>query len=304
MTQPETAQANGSMANLSIAERVRHGYPTMTEALRRVADFVLAEPVNAARMSIYSAAKELDVSAATANRFARAIGFSGYSEFRDELIRSFEVALEPVRRLESEISRSSSNLDVIGQSLREDIENIAETLQQLTAERADEAVELIMNARRIFVLGFDNAFSLGAIFANGLQRLRDNVVTIANFEGGVGAARQLMGFGRDDLVIAIAFPRYVRDTIQLARLAHAHGVAILAITDSHQSPLAGLAKISLFCRSNRSFASMSNASALALIEALVAAVSLRLPESVRKAEEFTTLALPFLEVGATPANRK
>ena len=188
MTQPETAQANGSMANLSIAERVRHGYPTMTEALRRVADFVLAEPVNAARMSIYSAAKELDVSAATANRFARAIGFSGYSEFRDELIRSFEVALEPVRRLEAEISRSSSNLDVIGQSLREDIENIAETLQQLTAERADEAVELIMNARRIFVLGFDNAFSLGAIFANGLQRLRDNVVTIANFEGGVGAA--------------------------------------------------------------------------------------------------------------------
>jgi len=304
MTQPGTRRTNGSIANLPIAERIWHNYPAMTDALRRFADFVLAQPVDVARMSIHSAVKDLGVSVATANRFARAIGFSGYSEFRNELICGFETALEPVRRLEAGISKSSTSFDVVSQSLREDIENIGETLQQLTPERAERGIELVVRARRILVLGFDNGFSLGAILSNGLQRLRDNVATVANFEGAIGAARQLLGFGPDDLLVAISFPRYVRDTIQLARLAKAHGIPILAITDSHQSPLAPLAEVSFFCRSQRSFATTSNASSLAMIEALVAAVSLRLPDTVKRAEEFTALAVPFLDMGGLPLKRK
>lgn len=304
MTRSGNSRANGSMANLPIAERIWHNYPAMTDALRRFADFVLAQPVDVARMSIHSAVEGLGVSVATANRFARAIGFSGYSEFRNELIRGFETALEPVRRLEDEISRSSTSLDILSQSLREDAENIGETLKQLTSDRAEQGVELVVRARRILVLGFDNAFSLGAILSNGLQRLRDDVVTVANFEGALGAARQLVGFGADDLLIAIGFPRYVRDTVQLARLAKSHGIPILAITDSHQSPLAALAEVSFFCRSERSFAAMSNASAVAMIEALVAAVSLRLPHAVKRAEEFTALAVPFLDMGGLPLKKR
>jgi DNA-binding MurR/RpiR family transcriptional regulator len=95
-----------------------------------------------------------------------------------------------------------------------------------------------------------------------------------------------------------------QDTIQLARLAKAHSIPILAITDSHQSPLAPLAEVSFFCRSQRSFATTSNASSLAMIEALVAAVSLRLPDTVKRAEEFTALAVPFLDMGGLPLKRK
>jgi DNA-binding MurR/RpiR family transcriptional regulator len=120
---------------------------------------------------------------------------------------------------------------------------------------------------------------------------------VSNTEGAFGGARHLSHFDTSDLVIAIAFPRYIKDTIELARLAKLRRIPILAVTDSHQSPLAAIADTSLYAFSERQLSSVSNASALAIIEALVAAVAHSTPSSVRRAEEFTSLVLPWLEVG-------
>jgi DNA-binding MurR/RpiR family transcriptional regulator len=269
----------------------------MTGALRTFADFVLAEPIQVARMSIHAAVQVVGVSVATANRFARAIGFGGYAEFRDELIKGFETALEPVNRLEQQVSRASTSLEVFRASLGEDVRNVQKTLETLHADTCDQAVDLVLSARRIYVVGFDNAASLGAVLANGLGQFRDDVRSVSNAEGAFGAARYLSHFGASDLVAAIAFPRYIKDTIELARLARARGARVLAITDSHQSPLAAVADTSLYAFSARQLASVSNASALAVVEALVAAVAHCTPSSVRRAEEFTSLVLPWLEVG-------
>jgi DNA-binding MurR/RpiR family transcriptional regulator len=286
-----------SQATLPVSERIRRHYPDMTGALRTFADFVLAEPVQAARMSIHTAVQAVGVSVATANRFARAIGFGGYAEFRDELIKGFETALEPVNRLEQQISKTSTNLEVFQASLSEDVRNVQRTLEALNADICARAVDLVLSARRIYVLGFDNAASLGSVLANGLGQFRDDVRSVSNTEGAFGGARHLSHFDTSDLVIAIAFPRYIKDTIELARLAKLRRIPILAVTDSHQSPLAAIADTSLYAFSERQLSSVSNASALAIIEALVAAVAHSTPSSVRRAEEFTSLVLPWLEVG-------
>lgn len=280
---------------ISIAERIHSKYPHMTGALQKFADFVLAEPVKVARISIHEAVKDLDVSVASANRFARAIGYSGYAEFRTELIRSFEPAFDPVKRLQVQVSRSSTSLDVFKASMNEDIANVQNTMDALSDERANQAVDAVLAARNIIIFGLDNGASCAAILSNELQRLRRNVTSIANYGGAIGVARQFTELDRNDLAIAIAFPNYIRDVIQLASLARARGTKVLAITDSHHSPLAPLADINLFCRAERQFGSMSNASAITLIEALVAAVAHRTKRAVELAEQYTALELPWLE---------
>ncbi|PZQ50053.1 MAG: MurR/RpiR family transcriptional regulator [Rhodovulum sulfidophilum] len=280
---------------ISIAERIHSNYPHMTGALQKFADFVLAEPVKVARISIHEAVKDLDVSVASANRFARAIGYSGYAEFRTELIRSFEPAFDPVKRLQVQVSRSSTSLDVFKASMAEDISNVRSTMDALSDDRANQAVEAVLSARSIVVFGLDNGASCAAILCNELQRLRRGVTCIANYGGAIGVARHFTELGRDDLAIAIAFPNYIRDVIQLASLARARGTRVLAITDSHQSPLAPLADINLFCRAERQFGSMSNASAVTIIEALTAAVAHRTERAVELAEQYTALELPWLE---------
>ena len=280
---------------MEVAERIRQNYPSMSRALKAFADFVLAEPVAAARVSIHAAVREAGVSVATANRFARAIGYQNYPAFRSALIESFAPAFEPVKRLEKEISRDSSPLDVVLGCLNEDIANLQRTILMMNDASCRAAVDMIVGSDRTLVIGFDNGGSLAQILANGLVQLKDHVSTVAMNGGGLGAARHLSLMGASDLVIAIAFPRYVKDTVRLAATAKEQGIPVLAITDSHRSPLAAQATLSLFADVRRQYASVSNAAALALIEALLAAASHGAPTSVQRAEAFTQLALPWIE---------
>src|SRR5204862_1262658 len=68
--------------------------PTLTPAHQRMAQYVLENPFRAATMRIDEFATAVDVSVATANRFARALGFEGYPQFRTELVRGFEARSE------------------------------------------------------------------------------------------------------------------------------------------------------------------------------------------------------------------
>lgn len=280
---------------MDVAERIRQRYPGMSGALKSFADFVMDEPVAAARLSIHAAVKEAGVSVATANRFAIAIGYKNYPSFRSDLIQSFASAFEPVKRLEAEVSRASTTHDIIVNSLNEDIANLQQTITLINGASSSQAVQMILDAERILIVGFDNGAALAQIFANGLISLKDHVATAATNGSGLSGARHLARMGPSDLVIAIAFPRYIKDTVRLASTAKAHAIPILAITDCYRSPLAAHASLSLFVSVQRKFSSASNASALALIEALLAAVSHRSPASVQRAEAFTELALPWIE---------
>src|SRR2546428_259048 len=51
------------------------------------------------------------------------------------------------------------------------------------------------------------------------------------------------------VVLAIAFPRYSRQTLEAAERARQRGLSVLALTDGLRSPLAPLAEASLFARS-------------------------------------------------------
>ena len=76
---------------------------------------------------------------------------------------------------------------------------------------------------------------------HGLMPYHDNVQSLALMGGPSHAARRLFASNEGDLVIGIAFPRYVEDTIELARRAAGHGARVLALTDSPRSPLAQFA---------------------------------------------------------------
>ena len=104
-----------------------------------------------------------------------------------------------------------------------------------------------------------------------------------------------------DLLIAIAFPRYVDDTIELARLAAGHGVRVVALTDSAASPLAQVADLVLTIRTERRLAANCDTAVLAVIEALCDAVAHRAKRSVEAASGLTEFVLPWL---VKPARRR
>jgi DNA-binding MurR/RpiR family transcriptional regulator len=293
---------NGMFAGVGVLDRIAKAQHGLTRAHRKMADYVLRNPFRAATLMIEEFAGEVGVSVATANRFARGLGFDGYPQFRAELAKGYESTLAPVERLRHELQRPSSCLSTMAAALEEDRQNLEATRHSLSGDVCSRAVDLILAARRVLVLGFGSSGYLAGLLQHGLDPYCAAVQSLAQTGGPTHAARQLSRAESGDLVIALAFPRYLDDTVRLAALARGHGVQMLALTDDARSPLVPLADVVLYVRADRQFAASSNAAVLAMIEALCAAVAYRASDSLSAAQHLTQSVMPWLYIDPSAAD--
>jgi DNA-binding MurR/RpiR family transcriptional regulator len=140
--------------NPSLAQRIGRLLPGLTPSHRHIADWVLAHPLHAATMPIDELAATVGVSVATANRFARALEFDGYAQFRAALVLGFEATLAPVEKLRTKLERSATVAEVCAGVLGDIQRNIDATRQALEPQACEKAVEAILRARRVYVVGF------------------------------------------------------------------------------------------------------------------------------------------------------
>ena len=277
-----------------MAQRIARALPDLTRSHRKMADYVLDRPLQVATMAIDELAAALDVSVATANRFARALGFDGYPQFRAALVLGFESALAPVKKLRSQLESPATAVDVFIGSLSNIQRNISLTQKSLDAHTCEQAVSAILDAKRIGIIGFGASTWLGGLLQRGLDPYCGDVHLLATVEGASSSARAVSRLEATDLLIAIGFPRYATDTVFLTQRARDAGVPVLALTDRVTSPLAQLATVSLYASTESEYFSNCEAGALALIEALCSAVAHRSQGSIEAATQLTESLLPWI----------
>jgi len=278
----------------TIAARIAKAQPTFSRIQHKLADYVLAHQFRVATMTIDEFADAVGVSVASANRFARALGLPGYPQFRAELARGFEAALEPVEKLRTELAHSATAAQIFAATLEEDIRNAQRNLQALDAEACERAVRAILQAERVFIIGFGASGFLAGMLQRVLCMHLHAVESLAGPGGVSHAARRMSRMTASDLVIAIGFPRYLADTVTLADAARQAGVPVLVLTDKQTSPLVPAASIVLYAYSARQLIPNSETAALGLIEALGAAVAYRAKNSVAAAAGVTESVMPWL----------
>ncbi|SAL57581.1 MurR/RpiR family transcriptional regulator [Caballeronia telluris] len=293
MARPSSTVTSPSGDEL-ISVRIASAMPTLTPIHRRMGAFVLANLFRSATMRIDELASAVGASVATANRFARALGFDGYPAFREALVRGFEATIAPVERLRTALESPASGSQVFDASLEQVASNLQMTRAAIDGGIAEALVDAILEARRVFVLGYGASAFLAGLMEHGLTPYCANVQSLALMGGPSHAARRLFNASPGDLLIAIAFPRYVDDTIELARLAAGHGVRVVALTDGAASPLAQVADLVLTIRTERRLAANCDTAVLAVIEALCDAVAQRAKRSVEAASGLTEFVLPWL----------
>lgn len=295
--------ADSLPADLPLTERIVRAMPELTPAQQRMAAFVLDNTFRAATMRIDEFADAVGVSLATVNRFARALGFDGYPQCRAAMVRGYEATLAPIESLRTSKAQASDSADVMAASLAQAIENLDWTRRALDAGTCERAIESILQAHRIYVLGLGASGYLAGLLHHGLDPYCENVQSVVGAGGSTHAARQLFKLREGDLVIALGFPRYVSDTVTLCRRLRGRGVSVMVLTDSPTSPLAPLGDIVLFVRSKPRLSSNSEASVLAMIDAICDAVAQRAKHAVDRATELTDFLLPWIDSASqSPSN--
>lgn len=175
-------------------------------------------------------------------RLAKAMGFDGFSDmqklFRAPLHEAYPASLSDriSHSLGDEVVQNPADVRAMGQSFcRANSASLAHLAGRLDELPLDAAIERILAARTVHVIGLDRSFPVAAYFAYALRRAKVQTIQITGM-GGL-AAEQVATMRPGDLLVSISFPPYAEHTIEATGAARATGRDIIAITDTPVSPI-------------------------------------------------------------------
>ena len=250
----------------------------LSKGHKKLVQYISTNYDKAAFMTASKLGEKVGVSESTVVRFATEMGFKGYPELQKELQQMIKSKLTAVQRMEV-----SSNLigedNAIKKVLNGDIELIRDTLEIVSDSEFKKSVEMINNARKIYILGVRSSAALASFLYFYLNLVFENVVLV-DTSSGSEMFEQMFRINEDDVCVAISFPRYSKQTINALRFISDRGTNIISITDSAVSPIAEFSNALLVAKSDIVSVVDSLVAPLSLINALIVALTFSRREEV------------------------
>jgi len=148
---------------------------------------------------------------------------------------------------------------------------------------------MIQGASNIYIVGMRSSFAVAYHLHHGLNQVLGNCRLLKADSG--DNIDDIMNILQSDLVIAITFPRYAKQAVELVKVMKDFGPKVIAITDGYQSPLAPLSDLVLPC-SFRSLAFHNSIVApIFLADFLITAIAVR--ESAKTKRRLETAEILF-----------
>ena len=244
---------------------------------RRIAQYILEHYDTAAFMTAFRLGEAVGVSESTVVRFAAELGFEGYPQLQkamQELIRS---KLTTIQRIEVTRARMTDD-EVLDNVLAYDMANIRQTLEELPRDVFYQAVDAIVNARKVYIFGAGSCRALANFLAYYLKLLLGDIHLIST-SSETEILEEMLRIDESDAIIGLSFPRYSSRAVKALHFAHARQAKVVAITDSVLSPIADLATYLLLAHSDMATIVDSLVAPLSIINALIVAISLKKRES-------------------------
>ena len=254
-----------------ILTHIQENMSSFSKGQKLIANFILSSYDKAAFMTACKLGKTVNVSESTVVRFAAELGYDGYPSMQKALQEMIRNKLTSIQRIEVSNNRIGDQ-DIMSMVMQSDIEKIRLTLEETDRSSFSRAVEAISSARRIYILGVRSASALANFMSFYFTFIFDNVVHVDTTSISE-VFEQVMRIGPDDVLIGLSFPRYSKRTVKAMQYAKKQGATVIAITDSDVSPLANIADVSLFAKSDMASFVDSLVAPLSLVNALIVAVS-------------------------------
>ena len=252
--------------------------PEFSKGQRLIAQYILNHYDRAAYMTASRLGSLVEVSESTVVRFANELGFAGYPEMQRALQELVRTNLTAAQRMEVADNLLNKN-NILDKVLQADADKIRHTLDAIDREAFYNAVEKIVQARNIYILGVRSSAALAEFLTFNFRMMFDNVRAVDG-KTGTEIFEQLLNIGSRDVLIAISFPRYSKRTVRAVEFAHHAGADVVALTDSAASPLAPGSDQLLIARSDMASFVDSLVAPLSIINAMVAAVSMQKHDEV------------------------
>jgi DNA-binding MurR/RpiR family transcriptional regulator len=286
----EKALASPPINAERLLQLITDEYDTLPRQLKRIAGYMSQQSDRIMVDRISDIARECEVHPSAIVRFSQRFGFSGFSEMQALFRSAYTHKASPVQnyqqRIRSMIANQSQQASA-GDLARECIDATRSSIERLGRELDDTAfetaVDLIVNADNIYVVGVRRSFAVADYLVYNLQHTHKRIHLVSGLGGSY--REQMRSVRANDLVIAISFTPYAKETQHCLRYARQQQANTLILTDSHLSPLAKHANSVLLVNEGSALAFRSLSATLCLCQALFVAVAYRLELNVDEIHE-------------------
>jgi DNA-binding MurR/RpiR family transcriptional regulator len=265
-----------------ILQTIRANYDLMSKSQQRVAEFLLTHSMEAVYLSAARIAELVDVSHSTVVRTAQAIGFEGFPDLQAALQEQFQGRINQsavyqlgAKKLVTELADQQSGEDtaaILERVMLTDARNIENLLPQISVADFEQAVEWLIAAPRVFVIGLRSSAPQAVNFGMGLRQIRANCFVLQPALGDLTEQATMIQPG--DVLFSLCFGRYMRDTLHTLDYARNVGARVITITDTTLSPAAKRADLAFIVRYGVWFYGSSSA-LHSLLNAFIAVILLR-----------------------------
>ena len=225
-----------------LREAFQRRFETLSPHLQRIAQYALADPNRFALQTVAETARQTGVQPSTLIRFAKAFGFSGFSDmqrvFRSRLIEGAATYRDEIRGHRARLEEAAEHdpAAILEEFADSSMLALGTLKGDIDGETLRAAIRMIDGAQSLYVIGQRRAFPVAAYLAYGLTRL-EYPCHLLDSVGGM-LPQQVATIGKRDVLIAVSFAEYAPPVVEAVSDAHIRDIPVLAITDSLTSPLA------------------------------------------------------------------
>lgn len=256
-----------------IISKINIDIQSFSKGQKKLAEYILENYDKAVFLSAAKLGETVGVSESTVFRFAVSLGYEGYPQFHKALEEVVKNKLNTVQKLELTNDRIQQK-DILKTVLQSDVEKIRTTMEQIDPVAFDSAVDTILNAQTIYIIGVRSSAPLASVLAFYLNVVFPRVKLVETNSMGE-MFEKIIHIDEKDVLVAISFPRYSLSTLRALEYAKKQGTTIITVTDSYKSPLTQYSKCNLIADCDLVSVVDSLVAPMSLINALIVAVFLK-----------------------------
>lgn len=217
------------------AELILARYPWLSPKLQMAARFVVDHPNDVVIYSMRSLAERAKVQPSTLVRLAQQLGYAGWPELKSAFTTDLGLHSGRYGQRAKSLSSRAQQVDLVGEMFGVQRQNLDAT-ELLCKDALHDVVQRLRQARAVHVAGFRASLPVAYALVYGYRLFRNSVHLIDAHHGGL--EMQMRAIEAGDVVMSISFAPYSAESVAVTKAARSAGAQVIALTDSHVSPLA------------------------------------------------------------------
>lgn len=279
------------MKNKTVMENIYEHYENFFSAEKKVADYVIKDPVDTVECTVAELAEKSGVSDATVVRMCKHLGYKGYYQFRIMLAR--------------ELRDLNRNNNVQNKQYEFSIENLfhqyadymKSIANNISISEMEKSAELLNQCKWVHIIAAGNTSSLASYMGFRLERLgiRSTFHTAPEYY-----MNQINLAEVNEVVVAISRSGSSKMVIDGIKLAKEKGLEVITITEYMSSEAAKFSDHVLLSNANENkfeyFRSHAQLCETAVIDALMTVISKKFEREEKRTEDYLEIRMSDLKI--------